>query len=180
MTRLRLAGLVAAAIAFLPFAAGASDKDDALKLAEHMASGATVLLRAAPPQFPASIPLPNAALLGSASYPLAGDAADASRWLQSNRVVLYFDTPNRAAAMTAYEDALRAAGWKKADMTRRFSLPLGSPIRIPPLLAWCSPEKPATTVGIGLPESMASAVTLTVAVGGPIGNLACGEGPMFP
>jgi hypothetical protein len=176
MIGLRLAGLVAAV--FVPFAAAASDQDDALKLAAHMAPGATVLLRVAPPQFPTSIPLPNAVLLGSASYPQADPAANASRWLESNRVVLYFDTPNRAATMPAYEESLRVAGWKKADMTRRFSLPPGSPLTIPQLLAWCSPEKPATTIAIGLPERMASAITLTVMVGGPLGKLACGEGPV--
>ncbi|HEY6236105.1 MAG TPA: hypothetical protein VIW69_13470, partial [Candidatus Elarobacter sp.] len=116
MTRLRLAGMVAAALALAPLVAAASDQDDALKLAARAASmgleKATVLLHALPADFPPSIPLPKATLLGSVAASPVTERMRGGTVVHGHSASLYYDVPGtRDAVAHAYRDTLRAAGW---------------------------------------------------------------------
>jgi hypothetical protein len=169
MTRLRLAGLVAAASFALPLAAAASDQDDALKLAARIASRggfteAVVTLHAVPNDLPASIPLPKATLLGSVvesprrGWMTGGGTATAGTTTASGTTfnvvhpaTLYFDAPaGRDAVVAAYEAALSQAGWKPApDIRRRMGMPQGGfSLPFPQYKLWCSPAEPRTALGI--------------------------------
>ncbi len=180
MTGARLAGMVAAALAIVPLAAAASDQDDALRLAARAAnpSGmgtATVTLHAPPAELPPSIPLPKGSLLGSIRHDVGplGSTAFGALWSDT----LYYDVPNRDAVVKDYEDALRAAGWKHADLDKMLSgVPGGVAVRIPELDTWCSPGEPRA--GVTLVKSRTDAAALDVMVGlGGFSFFACsGEG----
>ena len=165
MTRLRLAGLVAAALTFVPLAATASDQDDALRLAQRIASRggyaeATVTLHAPPKSLPASVPLPKATLLGSVvetvrpgmfSMASGGTTTTTTTVAISPPVMLYYDAPaGRDATVAAYEAALAQAGWKAApDIRRRFPIPQGGfTLPFPTIKLWCSAGEPRTAVSI--------------------------------
>jgi hypothetical protein len=179
MTRLRLAGLVAAAIVFVPFAAAASDQDDALRLAQRIASrggyvDASVTLHALPKDFPASIPLPRATLLGSVVQSISQSAAARARGripgatmttrttttntvgatataVVVQPVTLYYEAPaGRDATVAAYEAALAQAGWKAApDIMSRMPIPQGGfRLPFPQITVWCSPAEPRAALNI--------------------------------
>ena len=165
MRRLRLAGLVAAISFALPLTAAASDQDDALRLAQRIASrggfiDATVTLHAPPKDLPASIPLPKATLLGSVvetvrqapfSTMSGAGGSVANGFVVSQPAMLYYDAPaGRDAAISAYEAALAQAGWKPApDIRRRFPIPQGGfSMPFPQPKEWCSPGEPRTALGI--------------------------------
>ena len=164
MMRLRLAGLVAAAFALLPLTAAATDQDDALKLAQRVASRggfteAVVTLHAPPKDLPASIPLPKATLLGSVVETArpggmtAGTArtGGATTFTVVRPATLYYDAPaGRDAVIGAYEAALAQAGWKAApDIRSRFGMPQGGfSLPFPQYKLWCSPSEPRTALGI--------------------------------
>lgn len=166
--RLRLAGLVAAVFALAPFAAAASDQDDALKIASRIASRggfteAVVTLHALPKDLPASIPLPKATLLGSVvESPRAGGLTGGSTTTGSTTTgttmvtvahptTLYFDAPvGRDAVVAAYEASLSQAGWKVApDIRQRMGMPQGGfSLPFPQYKLWCSPSEPRTALAI--------------------------------
>jgi hypothetical protein len=164
MTRLRLAGLVAAAIVFAPLAAAASDQDDALRLAQRIASRggfteAVVTLHAPPASLPASVPLPKAMLLGSVVETIrrgtisssSGGTATTMSVASGPPVLLYYDAPSgRDATVAAYEAALTQAGWKPApDIRRRFPIPQGGfTLPFPAIKVWCSAAEPRTALSI--------------------------------
>jgi hypothetical protein len=164
MTRLRLAGLVAAVIAFVPLAGAASDQDDALRLAQRIASRggfteAVVTLHAPPKSLPASIPLPKATLLGSVVEKMrrgifsssSGSTATTTSVAAGPPVLLYYDAPaGRDATVAAYETALTQAGWKPApDIRRRFPIPQGGfTLPFPTIKVWCSGGEPRTALSI--------------------------------
>jgi hypothetical protein len=165
MTRLRLAGLVAAALCALPLAAAASDQDDALKLAQRIASrggfvDATVTLHAVPKDLPASIPLPKATLIGSVvetvrqgSYMTVsgGGSSVGNTMVVTQPTMLYYDAPaGRDAAVSGYEAALAQAGWKPApDIRQRFPIPQGGfSLPFPQTKQWCSPGEPRTALSV--------------------------------
>ena len=133
MTVRRLIGSVAVALALVPLAAYGDDRDDALKLAQRVAApmglgNAVVTLHALPVELPSSIPLPKATLLGSVSHPAPKTrAVTGSGWTvaYAGGLQLYYDAPNRDATLKAYEDTLRAAGWKHIDIAQRFPIPRG-------------------------------------------------------
>jgi len=163
VTRLRLAGLVAAVITFVPLAAAGADQDDALRLAQRIASRggfmeATVTLHAPPKSLPSSVPLPKATLLGSVvetarqgAYSTSGGGRVVSNLVATTPVMLYYDAPaGRDATVTAYEAALAQAGWKPApDIRRRFPIPQGGfTITFPTIKMWCSAGEPRTAISI--------------------------------
>ena len=164
MTRLRLAGLVAAALTFVPLAAAGSDQDDALRLAQRIASRggfmeAAVTLHAAPKSLPASVPLPKATLLGSVVETArrgmfttsSGSGRVTTNLVATTPVMLYYDAPaGRDAVVTAYEAALTQAGWKPApDIRQRFPIPQGGfTIPFPTIKLWCSAGDPRTAISI--------------------------------
>ena len=164
MTRLRLAGLVAAVLALAPLAAAASDQDDALRLAQRIASRsgfveATVTLHAAPKNLPASVPLPKATLLGSVVEIVrqgmftmsSGSTTTTTAVAAAPPMMLYYDAPaGRDATVSAYEAALMQAGWKPApDFRRRFPIPQGGfALPFPTIKLWCSAGEPRTAISI--------------------------------
>ena len=165
MTRLRLAGMVAAVITFVPLAGAASDQDDALRLAQRVASRggfteAVVTLHAVPKSLPASIPLPKATLLGSVVETVRRGTFSSSSGRATTTttsvavgppVLLYYDAPaGRDATVAAYETALTQAGWKAApDIRRRFSIPQGGfALPFPAVKIWCSTGEPRTALYI--------------------------------
>jgi|GEM_PF-2840630 len=191
--RLRLAGLVAAVIAFVPLAASASDQDDALRLAQRIASrggftDTVVTLHAPPKDFPASIPLPKATLLGSvvetmrlSSRVISGGSIDGAgtTFNVSHPVTLYYDAPSgRDATVTAYENALKGAGWKPApDFAKRFPIPQGGfALPFPRFHQWCSPAQMRTAVTI-VNAQEPSGFDLSIASASQGVDLQCSEGP---
>ena len=164
MTRLRLAGLVAAALTFAPLASPASDQDDALRLAQRIASRggfteAVVTLHAPPKSLPASVPLPKATLLGSVVETMlrgtfsssGGSTATVTSVAAGPPVLLYYDAPaGRDATVAAYEAALAQAGWKPApDIRRRFPIQQGGfTLPFPTIKLWCSAGEPRTALSI--------------------------------
>ncbi|MDQ6942565.1 MAG: hypothetical protein M3169_08650 [Candidatus Eremiobacteraeota bacterium] len=165
MTRLRLAGLVAAVLALAPLGAAASDQDDALRLAQRIASRngfaeATVTLHAAPKNLPTSVPLPKATLLGSVvetvrqgmfTMSSGGTATTTTSVAAAPPMLLYYDAPaGRDATVSAYEAALMQAGWKPApDFRRRFPIPQGGfTLPFPTIKLWCSAAEPRTAISI--------------------------------
>jgi hypothetical protein len=182
MSILRLAGTVAAMVALAPLCAAATDQDDALRLASRVAangiSDTVVMLHAAPKDLPASVPLPGATLLGSVARaplpPGAPPSVDLGR-----SFALYYDAPNRDAALKAYEDALRAAGWKRVDLGEQFPLTRGgfvSPAILSNFYAWCSPDDSHSSLHIGTPPRDSNALDVRLNVGGPLTNMQCGKG----
>jgi hypothetical protein len=192
MTRLRLAGLVAAAIAFVPLAAAASDQDDALRLAQRIASRggfteATVTLHAPPKNIPASIPLPKATLLGSVVETVrrgtfsssSGSTATVTTIAAGPPVLLYYDAPaGRDAAVAAYESALAQAGWKPApDIRRRFPIPQGGfTLPFPTIKLWCSAGEPRTALSITNAQD-ATGFDLSIASSDRGTAFQCSDGP---
>jgi hypothetical protein len=140
MTRLRLAGLVAAVFALMPLAAAASDQDDALKLAARAASmgmeKSTVLLHAVPSDFPSSIPLPKATLLGSVASSPMTESYRGGMTVHGRSASLYYDAPGtRDAVARTYRDTLRAAGW--ADKNNFTPVQGGFSSDRPNFTYWC-------------------------------------------
>jgi hypothetical protein len=191
VTRLRLAGLVAAVITFVPLAAAGSDQDDALRLAQRIASRggfmeATVTLHAAPKNLPASVPLPKATLLGSVvetarqrAYSTSGGDRVTTNLVATTPVMLYYDAPaGRAATVTAYEAALAQAGWKPApDIRRRFPIPQGGfTIPFPTIKMWCSAGEPRTAISITNADD-ASGFDLSIASSDRGTAFQCSDGP---
>ncbi len=193
MSALRLAGLVAAAFAFLPLAAAASDQDDALRLAQRIASrggfvDAAVTLHAVPQNFPATIPLPKATLLGSVvevvrqgSYTTVSGGGNTvgNTMVLTQPTMLYYDAPaGRDAAVAAYEAALAQAGWKPApDMRRRFPIPQGGfTLPFPKLAQYCSPGEPRAALTITNAQD-ATGFDLAVLSAGRGVDLQCSDGP---
>lgn len=165
MMRSRLAGLVAAVMLLVPLAAAASDQDDALRLAQRIASRggfteAVVTLHAPPKSLPASVPLPHATLLGSVVETVRRGMFSSSSGTTTTTtttvaagppVLLYYDAPSgRDATVAAYEAALAQAGWKPApDIRRRFPIPQGGfTLPFPPIKTWCSAGEPRTALSI--------------------------------
>jgi hypothetical protein len=141
MTVRRLIGSVAALLALIPLAASASDLDDALKLAGRVATygfqATTVTLHRPPADFPDWIPLPKASLLGSlVSEPVrqrTGTVIQAGR-----STALYFDAPvDRASVLSAYREALRAAGWTERPRFPGMPQPGGFVTDVPQFTQWC-------------------------------------------
>ena len=192
MTRLRLAGLVAAAFALVPLVAAASDQDDALRLAQRIASrsgfvDATVTLHAVPKDFPATIPLPKATLLGSVVETVrrgtfmssSGGNTVGTTMVVTQPVMLYYDAPaGRDAAVTAYEATLMQAGWKPApDIQRRFPIPQGGfSLPFPTIKLWCSPAEPRAAPSITNAQD-ASGFDLSVASSDRGTAFQCSDGP---
>lgn len=140
MTVRRLIGSVAALLALIPLPAPASDVDDALKLAGRVATfgmqSTTVTLHRPPADFPAWVPLPKASLLGSlATEPVRRQ----NGFIQIGKsTALYFDAPaDRASALSAYRDALRAAGWTERSRFPEMSQPGGFVSDLPEVTQWC-------------------------------------------
>jgi hypothetical protein len=126
--RLRCVGIVAALVAAIPIAATASDADDALRLAQRIASYRTgfpaVALHAAPRTLPSGVPLPHATLLGSvverdrreSATPGAPPIAVA---LPYGSTMLFYDaTDEREMVMRDYATALQSAGWRSPGNLR--------------------------------------------------------------
>jgi hypothetical protein len=193
VTRPQLAGLVAAVIAFAPLAGAASDQDDALRLAQRIASRggfteATVTLHAAPKSLPASIPLPKATLLGSVvetmrqgTFGSTGGRTGGNTTISfvTQPVLLYYDAPSgRAAAVTAYEAALAQAGWKTApDFMRRMPIPQGGfTLPFPKIKVWCAPGEPRTALSITDAEDT-SGFDLSIASSDRGTAFQCSDGP---
>ncbi len=192
MTRPRLAGLVAAVIAFVPLAGAASDQDDALRLAQRIASRAgfveaTVTLHAPPKSLPASIPLPKATLLGSVVEAVrqgtfstsGGTTATVTSVAAGPPVLLYYDAPaGRDAAVAAYETVLTQAGWRPApDIRGRFPIPQGGfTLPFPTIKIWCSAGEPRTALSITNAED-ASGFDLSIASSTRGTAFQCSEGP---
>ncbi len=193
MMRLRLAGLVAAALALIPIVAAASDQDDALKLAQRVASrggfsDATVTLHAAPKNFPATVPLPKATLLGSVvevprhgtyTSVSGGGTAVGNTMVVTQPTMLYYDAPaGRDAAIAAYEAALAQAGWKPApDARRRFPMPQGGfTLPFPKLTQYCSPGEPRTALTIVNAQDATGFDLSVLSAGGGV-ELQCSDGP---
>jgi hypothetical protein len=177
MRRLRPA-VVAAGFFIFPLIATASEQQDALRLAQRIAAqgtpGTTVRLRAAPAVLPASVPLPKAALLGSVATDIGGNRGPGAVHA-GYRITLYFDPSNRAAAVTAYENALRAAGWKAVDMMARLTIPHGGfTAHSPELIAWCSPREGSASILITAPPSDASVLDVNVEIGSMLAGMRCG------
>lgn len=185
MTRLRLAGLAAAALALIPLLAAANDQDDALKLAARVVSfgigGATVTLHAVPKELPSSVPLPQAALLGSIAYNVA-TSVNGNVGVVGRPLALYYDAPgNRDAVVRTYDATLRRAGWKVVPQERRFSMPRGGfEIQLPTVYAWCSPGAPLMMVNADLPQADQAALNVHVTTDARSAAVACGEHPQFP
>jgi hypothetical protein len=193
MSGLRLAGTVAAALMIVPVYASASDQDDALRLAQRLATmggvmRATVALHALPKNFPSSVPLPKATLLGSVSDETQSAGARPSTRVSavsggtagwtvapSRPVALYYETADRAATVTAYDNALRAAGWTQLDMAKSFPFPRGGFVstEFPRYDAWCSPGPPETALVISTPARDATALDVSVTAEDGAGQGAC-------
>jgi hypothetical protein len=202
MMRLRLAGLFAAALAIVPFTTSASDQDDALRLAKRVASqsgfvDATVTLHAAPKDFPASIPLPQAALLGSIVQTVrpgisgrgGGRTAGATvtttttvgttTALVAQPVTFYYDAPSgRDAVVAAYDAALARAGWKAVpDIMSRMQMPQGGfTLPFPAIKSWCSPGERTTALNL-INAADATGFDLSVASSDHRASFQCGDGP---
>jgi hypothetical protein len=187
MTARRLAGTVAAIIALVPLCAAASDQDDALKLAQRVASmngfvTSTVALHALPKGLPPSIPLPKAALLGSVAderqeTTMTSSGGGRSWSMATTRpLALYYDAANRDATLKAYEDTLRAAGWKHVDLGRQMPFSRGGfVLDFPQFNTWCSPGDTPTAVMIAAPKDDRTALDLSITVAAPRGMMACGD-----
>ena len=193
MMRLRLAGLVAAALAVVPLTAAASDQDDALRLAERVASrgqyqDAVVTLHAPPKNLPASIPLPKATLLGSVvetirqqSFMSAGGRTTAGTTSPVTQpMTLYYDAPaGRDAVLAAYDAALRQAGWKAPPESRRQFPNLQSGgfafSALSETKRWCSADAHSSITVVNGKEP--AAFDVYYMSGSPGVDLQCGEGP---
>lgn len=177
MRGLRLAGVVAAALVLVPVAGRASDQDDALRLARRVAStsgDATLVLHAPPSNLPAWIPLPNASLLGSVGTTPGAPEPGAPGY--GRMLTLYYDTRDRAAAVTAYERALRSAGWTAVDQGHQYPLPGGGfSVGFPGSVTWCSPRDPLTAIHFGLATNDAGALDVSIALGGVFASMQCGR-----
>ena len=170
--RLRPAGMVAALIAACPIVASASDTGDALKLAGRIAGfglrSSTVVLRALPAQFPRTIPLPHATLLGS----VIDRDARSSGSVVSRSAVLYYDAADRGAVLRAYAGMLRRAGWVE------HRLPLlahggFTTTTVPGLDQWCRQGNVAA--GIVVQSGVdRTALTLRVETAPPAVRVECG------
>jgi hypothetical protein len=183
--RRRLAGTVAAILALVPLCATASDQDDALKIAQRAASmndfrAVTVRLHALPASFPASLPLPKATLLGSVEPnrpPRSGPSGRSATIVMtaSYPAALYYEAPNRDVTVKAYEETLRAAGWKHVNLSERFPFPRGGFAQeFPQFDAWCSPATPPGAITIMTPKYDSTALDLTVTLDAPPGGMVCG------
>jgi len=172
--RRRLAGTVAALLALVPLCVLADDKDDALKIARRAASlqgnqEVKVILHATPPSLP-SIPLPKATLLGSIvttpqlrNNPIGRSATVAAS--ASRPAELYYETATRDATLKAYEETLRAAGWKGIDWAQRLPFAQGGFAQeFPHYEMWCSPATPPVALMIGTPTFDPTALNLNVIV----------------
>ncbi|HZO93962.1 MAG TPA: hypothetical protein VFB22_09320 [Candidatus Baltobacteraceae bacterium] len=191
MIRAVLALGFAASAALTPIFATASDADDALVLAQRIAGRggqeAHVLLHAVPPDLPA-VPLPAATLLGSVSQALPA-STNGLGWtaaLSGHPTELYYDAPDRDAAVASYEAELRRKGWTRGEsLADRLPLPQGGfTLSFPQLRMWCSPSGSAVPADITLqePQSPASALDVGVGTGAQV-NLLCakpGSLPAFP
>jgi hypothetical protein len=192
MRGLRLAGTVAAVLVLAPFAAAASDQDDALRLAERVASRggfieAAVTLHGTPKDFPSSIPLPKATLLGSVVesvrqggwVSVSGSAPNNSTtFTVSHPVMIYYDAPSgREAAVAAYEKSLRDAGWKPQPAQRHFPFPQGGfQMTFPQVKGWCSPAGAHTAVTI-IDAQGTTGFDLNVLSAGRGVDLQCSDAP---
>ncbi len=192
MRGLRLAGLIAAALVLQPFTAAASDQDDALALAQRIASRggfaqAAVMLHALPKNLPAGIPLPHAMLLGSVVDTVrqrsgsTGNSATGTTFVvvPEQPMMLYYDAPDgRDRVEASYEAALRQAGWQPApDMRSRLPIPQGGfTMQFPKITQYCSPGEPRAIVSIGMTDAPAG-LDVTVLSGGHAVELQCGNQP---
>ncbi len=187
MIRAAVALGFAASAALLPVFAGASDTDDALKLATRVAGhgmrSARVLLHAAPAGLPSSVPLPKATLLGSVG-PAASSASTRTGISFTDggaqtQYALYYDTEHRESVVTAYEAALTAAGWKHGgNLADRFPLPQGGfAVQFPQIDVWCSPASPPAMLDVQKPRDDPSALDVSVATG-EASALACSVASM--
>lgn len=180
--RARLAGIVAAALALVPLAAAADDRADALKLAQRLAEPggmgtAIVTLHELPARFPGSIPLPRATLLGSVAHAAPKVRSSSGSGVSvsySGSLSLYYVSPNRDATVKAYEDALRAAGWKHADLAERFPFQRGGfGTQFPRYDAWCSSGAAQAAVTIRTVADDATALDIGVLEPAPGVGMIC-------
>ena len=189
MTGARLAGMVAAALAIAPLAAAASDQDDVLRLAQRAISpggseSVSILLHALPASLPSPLPLPQASLLGSVTReprtrPRTASGNVAIVVTLAGSISLFYDAPNRAATVKAYEDTLRAAGWRNVDLSRQIPFQRGGfAMTVPRFDLWCSPGPSPMVINLNLPAGDATAIDVGVSSGREgRTNLCAGENP---
>ena len=139
----------------------------------------------APAALPSSIPLPKAALLGSTA--IEPDAPrSTSRGTTfvvshpGSRFMLYYDAPDRDAVAAAYENTLRAGGWKRLDLSQSIPFMRGGFVQdIPGFDAWCSPDAAPAMVNIRRSRDDAAALDLDVSFD-PQGVTLCSGDPNNP
>ncbi|HTW84638.1 MAG TPA: hypothetical protein VMD91_11260 [Candidatus Sulfotelmatobacter sp.] len=181
--RARVAGVLALVVAVAPLAVRANDADDALRLAQRLAERgmrtAHVRLHALPPGLPAGLPLPAAPLLASVvTEPPANETSPFGGFTFGARgddTTLFYDAPDRAAVVAAFEGALTSAGWSRSPGFAAFAqlLPRGGfPLQLPDSgnRIWCSPGAHATTVTVTQPAGDPRALDIGIgtALAGPI------------
>ncbi len=183
MKRLRPAGMVAALVAVIPIAAWASDTDDALKLAGRIAShgmqSSAVTLHALPADFPRTIPLPNATLLGSVAERPAQTSASFGTTItvSAHGSSLYYDAVDRDTVLAAYADTLRTAGW--LEHRSPLAGQGGFATRMPDLAIWCrAGDHPAEIVV--LPGADPTAIIVDVQAGAHTARMLCDADQFMP